>query len=235
MPPRSSISFCSGSRSITGCGVSGSISVEFAPSRPSTCRANSETATCIPRQMPRYGIRRSRATRQARIFPSQPREPKPPGTSTPSTCSSSRVASSSDMPSASTQRTRTRQPWWAPACFSASCTDRYASWSFTYLPTSAISTSSSLCCIRSVRSSHSPEVAPRPAAGRASRTTSRSSPSAFSARRDEVDVRHVGARDHRVLARRRRTARSSRGCRATALRASGRRRCPGGYRCGAAR
>ena len=34
MPPRSSISFCSGSRSITGYGVSGSISVEFAPSRP---------------------------------------------------------------------------------------------------------------------------------------------------------------------------------------------------------
>ena len=85
MPPRSSTSFCSGSRSITGYGVSGSISVEFAPSSPQTWRANSETATCIPRQMPRYGIASSRATRQARIFPSQPREPKPPGTSTPST------------------------------------------------------------------------------------------------------------------------------------------------------
>ena len=36
VPPRSSISFCSGSRSITGNGVSGSISVEFAPSRPQT-------------------------------------------------------------------------------------------------------------------------------------------------------------------------------------------------------
>ena len=36
------------------------------------------------------GSPRSRATRQARILPSQPREPKPPGTSTPSTCSSSR-------------------------------------------------------------------------------------------------------------------------------------------------
>ena len=44
------------------CGVSGSISVEFAPSSPTTCRANSETATCMPRQMPRYGILRSRAT-----------------------------------------------------------------------------------------------------------------------------------------------------------------------------
>ena len=124
MPPRSSTSFCSGSRSITGYGVSGSISVEFAPSSPTTWRANSETATCMPRQMPRYGIPCSRATRQARIFPSQPREPKPPGTSTPSTFSSSRRASSSDMPSASTQRTLTWQPWWMPACLSASCTER---------------------------------------------------------------------------------------------------------------
>ena len=67
-----------------GYGVSGSISVELAPSRPHTCRANSETATCMPRQIPRYGMPCSRATRQARILPSQPREPKPPGTSTPS-------------------------------------------------------------------------------------------------------------------------------------------------------
>ena len=36
---------------MTGNGVSGSISVEFAPSMPATCRANSETATCMPRQM----------------------------------------------------------------------------------------------------------------------------------------------------------------------------------------
>src|SRR2546427_421812 len=34
----------------------------------------------MPRQMPRYGMPPSRATRQARIFPSQPRDPKPPGT-----------------------------------------------------------------------------------------------------------------------------------------------------------
>src|SRR6476646_8354850 len=64
----------------------------------------------MPRQMPRYGIPRSRATRQARIFPSQPREPKPPGTSTPSTCSRSCVASSTDIPSASPQRTCTVAP-----------------------------------------------------------------------------------------------------------------------------
>ena len=94
------------------------------PSRPQTWRANSETATCIPRQMPRYGIASSRATRQARIFPSQPREPKPPGTSTPSTPASSARASSSVMFSASTQRTLTSQPFWIPACRSASCTER---------------------------------------------------------------------------------------------------------------
>ncbi len=79
---------------MTGYGVSGSISVEFAPSSPTTWRANSETATCMPRQMPRYGMRRSRATWHARILPSQPREPKPPGTSTPSTLSSSSAVSS---------------------------------------------------------------------------------------------------------------------------------------------
>src|SRR5258708_5817702 len=59
----------------------------------------------MPRQMPRYGIFRSRATWQARIFPSQPRAPKPPGTSTPSTVSRSSAVSSYDMFSASTQRT----------------------------------------------------------------------------------------------------------------------------------
>ena len=54
-----------------------------------------ETATCIPRQMPRYGIPRSRATRQARILPSQPREPNPPGHEhAVRPCSSSSTASS---------------------------------------------------------------------------------------------------------------------------------------------
>ena len=104
VPPRSSISFCSGRRSITGYGVSGSISVELAPSRPQTWRANSDTATCMPRQMPRYGIRCSRATRHARILPSEPRDPKPPGTRTPST-ESSRPRLLEVMSSESNQRT----------------------------------------------------------------------------------------------------------------------------------
>ena len=55
MPPMSRTSFCSGRRSITGNGVSGSNSVELAPSMPATWRANSATAICMPRQMPRYG------------------------------------------------------------------------------------------------------------------------------------------------------------------------------------
>src|ERR1700712_5585779 len=73
VPPRSSMPFCSGSRSITGYGVSGSISVEFAPSRPTTWRANSDTATCMPRQMPRDGVRVSRAARAGGGFPSPAR------------------------------------------------------------------------------------------------------------------------------------------------------------------
>src|SRR4051794_28333575 len=58
-------SFCSGRRSITGYGVSGSNSVELAPSMSTTCRANSDTATCIPRQMPRNGTSWSREVRRA--------------------------------------------------------------------------------------------------------------------------------------------------------------------------
>ena len=38
---------------MTGWGVSGSNSEEFAPSIPAAWRANSQTAICMPRQMPR--------------------------------------------------------------------------------------------------------------------------------------------------------------------------------------
>src|SRR6266542_661505 len=130
---------------------------------------------------------RSRATRQARIFPSQPREPKPPGTSTPSTRSSSRVASSSDMFSASNQRTRTLQPCRTPACLSASCTERYASCSLTYLPTSAISTSPWSVSMLSTSERHSasvPSGASRPSLPR----TSVSSPCCSSTDGTRVDV-----------------------------------------------
>ena len=152
----------------------------------------------MPRQMPRYGISSSRATRQARILPSQPREPNPPGhehaVDVRELGARPRRASSS---SASTQRTCTRHAVAMPACFSASCTERYASWSFTYLPTSAISTVSSRSSIRSVRSSHSPRSAagasmPELAADELVEAL------LLQRERDEVDVRHVGVRDHRV-------------------------------------
>src|SRR5919199_23246 len=57
VPPRSRTSFCSGRRSITGKGVSGSNSVEFAPSIPATWRANSDTATCMPRRLDHGQVR----------------------------------------------------------------------------------------------------------------------------------------------------------------------------------
>ena len=63
----------------------GSNSAEVAPAKPHTSRANSQTAACRPRQMPR--IREhccSRAWRAAAILPSMARAPKPPGTRMPS-------------------------------------------------------------------------------------------------------------------------------------------------------
>ena len=188
----------------------------------------------MPRQMPRYGISCSRATRQARIFPSHPREPNPPGTSTPSACSSSWTASSYVMFSASTQRTWTRQPAWTPACLSASWTERYASWSFTYLPTSAISTSSRSSRVRSIELGPLAELGGRRLEPELL-ADERVEPLGLEHLRHEVDVGHVRATRSRRGGRRRRRARSSRGCRRRAARSSGRRRCRGGYRSGAAR
>lgn len=63
--------------------VSGSNSVLVASCRPRTDRANSITAICIPKQIPRYGTLCSRAYFAASIFPCTPLSPKPPGTRTP--------------------------------------------------------------------------------------------------------------------------------------------------------
>ena len=65
---------------MTGCGVSSANSVLLASVRPATWRAYSTTASCMPRQMPRNGTLFSRANWIARILPSTPRLPKPPGT-----------------------------------------------------------------------------------------------------------------------------------------------------------
>ena len=142
MPPISVTSFCSGKISITGNGVSGLISAEFAPFIPSTCLANSIIAICIPRQMPRYGIPCVLAYWQALILPSIPLLPKPPGTSIPSTLPkiSSRLTSSPSNVSESIQSMSTALLVSIPPCFNASFTEMYESWSSTYLPTIAILT-----------------------------------------------------------------------------------------------
>ena len=61
MPPFSVTPRWSAIRSITGWAASGSNSVELAPLSPQTFRANSTTASCMPRQMPKNGTACSRA------------------------------------------------------------------------------------------------------------------------------------------------------------------------------
>ena len=109
---------------MTGNGVSGSNSVEFAPSMPTTWRAKSATAICMPRQMPRNGIFCSRAIRDAVILPSIPRTPKPPGIRMPSACATRSRTSSSASDSESTQSISIGQPCMNPEWRSASATDR---------------------------------------------------------------------------------------------------------------
>ncbi len=236
VPPRSSISFCSGRRSITGYGVSGSISVEFAPARPTTWRANSEIATCMPRQMPRYGIPRSRATRQARIFPSQPREPKPPGIEDAVDLpSSSASASSSDIPSASSQRTVH-----AAAVVDARVLQRLVHGEVRVLKLHVLADERDLDrpleLAERVRSAPTTRRARPAAAGSpSSRDDQLVQPFRLQLLRHEVDVRHVAVHDHRAAARCPRRGRSCRASPRQALARSGRRRCPGGYRCGEAR
>ncbi len=68
-----------------------------------TLRANSTTAHCMPRQMPRNGVPDSRAWRTAATLPSIARGPKPPGMRMPSTPRNCSAASSGSSVSASTQ------------------------------------------------------------------------------------------------------------------------------------
>ena len=79
------LSLCPGMKSMTLCALALSNSPELASAQCRTWRANSMTAICIPRQRPRYGTPFSRAYCAARILPSMPRAPKPPGTRMPST------------------------------------------------------------------------------------------------------------------------------------------------------
>ncbi len=91
---------------------------------PSRFRAASITAICMPKQMPKKGILRSRAKRTASILPSVPRSPKPPGTRMPLTFSSLATASVSlSKISLSTQSRLTFTLWAMPPCVSASASD----------------------------------------------------------------------------------------------------------------
>ncbi len=176
---------------------------------PQTWRANSTTATCMPRQIPRYGTPRSRANRAAVILPSMPRPPKPPGTRMPSARSR---AASRWRSSASTQSMCSSTPWWMAACLSASATERYASWSWTYLPTRAMRT----CAVARADALHQPapvgEVGRRRGEAEALADDPREA-LGLEVERDLVDV--VRRRRRRSRPRRgcRRRARSCRGCR----------------------
>lgn len=77
------------------------------------------------------------------IFPSIPRLPKPPGTNIPLEFLniSFKLTSSFSNDSESIQLIFTFVLYLYPACLSDSATDKYASCSSTYLPTSAISIS----------------------------------------------------------------------------------------------
>ncbi len=115
VPPLSATLRCASMSVTTGFGVASSNSSELARSSPSTSRANSMTAICRPRQMPKKGIFRSRAWRTARILPSVPRTPKPPGTRMASTASSAERSPSSSreasMNSSFTWQSLAMPPW----------------------------------------------------------------------------------------------------------------------------
>lgn len=83
VPPRVLLSI-SGMWMTTGSGVTASNSTEAAFGMLQIFRANSMTAICMPKQIPRYGVLFLRAQLAALIIPSVPRLPNPPGTKTPS-------------------------------------------------------------------------------------------------------------------------------------------------------
>ena len=101
----------------------GANSVELASAMPQRFRTASITAICMPKQMPKYGTWRSRANCAARIFPSAPRWPKPPGTRMPLTCSRNGAGSSFSNTSDSIQSRLTLTLLAMPPWDSASVSD----------------------------------------------------------------------------------------------------------------
>ena len=125
---------------ITGLVVSGSISVLCASANPNTFLANSITAICIPRQIPKKGRPFSLAYFTAVILPSIPRCPKPGATNRPSRPSNFSDTFSSFINSLCTFTTCTLHSFTAPACIKLSNIDLYASCSSIYFPINPIVT-----------------------------------------------------------------------------------------------
>jgi hypothetical protein len=124
VPPRSETSFCSGSRSMTGHSVSMSNSVELAPVHPGDVAGELRHGDLHAEADPEVRHALLAGDRAARILPSMPRPPKPPGTRMPSAPARRRRASSEDVRSSeSTQSTSRRPPWSAAAWRRASVTD----------------------------------------------------------------------------------------------------------------
>ena len=124
---------CSGSRSITGCGVDGSNSDEFASSSPQTFRANSITAHLQAEAQPevRNAALARVAGRLELALHAAPAEPA--GHHDPVDAVELALGVVGQVVRAHPPDVD-RAPWWNPACDSASITDRYASRRFTYLP-----------------------------------------------------------------------------------------------------
>ena len=158
----------SGMNTTAGSGQLGTISVECACLIPSTLRAYSITAACMPRQMPKNGVPRVARVLRGENRPSVPRPPKPPGTRTPSAertfaqasacaAGSSACVASSSMPASTHTMFSLRSSM--ALCISALVTDKYESPRPVYLPTTAIVTGSvtvshlSALCAQSSRSS----------------------------------------------------------------------------------
>ena len=113
----------------------------FAPLSFRTFLANSISATCIPKHIPKYGIWFSLAYLQAKIIPSIPLSPKPPGTKIASVFDRTFLTFLPVIVSAKTKLIFTFVLCLMPACSNASLIDLYESCSSVYFPTKATLTS----------------------------------------------------------------------------------------------
>ena len=131
-------------------------SSEFASFSPSTSLANSTTAICIPKHIPKNGILFSLAYFIVAILPSIPLFPNPPGTKSASYLPSFSFALLSFISSESTKSISTFTLFANPACLKLSATERYESSNATYFPTIATFTGpASICLIWSIIACHS--------------------------------------------------------------------------------